>query len=1396
MPLSSPRWTTISESQFPWERDALDYVRERLPDQEPYRAWSIFEFVAEDGSIYEVDLVVLSPAGFFLVEIKSHPGTLEGDVHTWTWKEGSSQRVDDNPLILANQKAKKLASLLRRQAALNRTRLPFLQPIIFCSAPGIRIKLEGLAALNVYERDRGAEAMHSRGIIAALTAAPQPDAPGPRIDTSVPRAIARAMEQAGIRPSNRARRIGDYRLDKLLFQGPSYQDYEATHVALKDVRRRVRLYPVPVGASATERETIRRAAQREFQILEGLHHPGLLRALEYKDHERGAALIFEHDAEAIRLDHYVRQHGPRLSVDQRLTLLRQIAEAVQYAHEKRLVHRALSPQSILVSGSSTLLPRTQILNWQSGYREAAATSTSTPREVTGTSHVELLVEDAALVYVAPEVITGVASPGTHSDVFSLGAIACFLFSGQPPAASSLEMAEKLRETKGLRLSSVVDGAGSELEELIQFSTHPEVSNRLDSASDFVGWLGRVEEELTTPEEDVVVNPMEAKTSDRLRYGFTVKARLGRGSSAVALLVERDGRMQVLKVASDPEDSDRIRAEGEVLRKLRHPHIVAVHDEDLDFDGRAGLLMERAGEETLAKRLTREGPLHLELLQRFGEDLLSVVNYLEEQGIPHRDIKPENIGIATIGRGDRLHLVLFDFSLSRTPAEAITAGTPPYLDPFLKLRRPARWDLHAERFAAAMTLYEMTTGRLPMWSDGGSDPAQTDQEVALDVGLFDADLRDDMVEFFGRALSRDAAKRHDNAEGMLREWRRIFERTEQPRAGTEAGDFEYLRAAVEQASLDTPLAQLGLSTRALNVLDRVNATTVQDLIRLPARQMYAMPGVGSKTRRDVAGAIRILAARFPPEERLPRPASRTTTVPAAPDVTSIDLLAGRLLPSAEKDSIEQRAVRALLGLQEGWENPWPSQTDVSGAVSVARQRVSHVVARARQRWARDTPISRLRADVANLLEANGDVMAVQELAQALLARRGSVHDEPHRTRYARAVARAAVEAERESAEPRFQEYRSGATVLVALNEEAADYALRLGATADRLVDTDPLPSPARVLKELQEIEPPPGARELPPSRLVSVAGAVSEHAAVSSRLDLYPRGMDARKAVHLALGALIGAEQLTPEQVQDRVSGRYPDAERLPARPALDDLLVAAGWDVQWDPSAAAGRGAYVPRPQFPAGVTSETPFPTRYTTSRPPAREVTPEVADARRFEDRLTHAAAHGLFLALKVRPRQLLSAERELSSRFGVARRSIEKMLIDAMKEEAARARINWDAVIRADGAERDSVEWQRLITLVRRAVPIIEQRLVEEPGTLLLVYAGALARYDQLDLIERLRDRVGKPGAPRGAWLLVPADDAQALPVLDGRPIPVITNAEWASIPEPWLQNVHRSSHTSAQ
>ena len=186
------------------------------------------------------------------------------------------------------------------------------------------------------------------GIIDALTRWSADNPPRSRIDRPIAKALTRAMEEAGIRPSQRARKVGDYRLDELLFEGPTYQDWAATHVALEKERARVRIYVVEPGASAEARASIVKAAKREYAVLNGINHPGILRAKGYTEHERGPALIFEYLPSSQRLDHYLAERGDRLTVDDRLDLLRQIAEAVRYAHGKRLFHRALSPQNILV----------------------------------------------------------------------------------------------------------------------------------------------------------------------------------------------------------------------------------------------------------------------------------------------------------------------------------------------------------------------------------------------------------------------------------------------------------------------------------------------------------------------------------------------------------------------------------------------------------------------------------------------------------------------------------------------------------------------------------------------------------------------------------------------------------------------------------------------------------------------------------------------------------------------------------------------------------------------------------------------------------------------------------------------------------------------------------------
>jgi serine/threonine protein kinase len=1402
MPLPQ-NWIVVSESPYPWEREALAFIRQQFPTHEPYRAWSNFEFMAEDGSINEVDLLVCSPQGFFLVEIKSRPGRVSGDAGTWTWDTDGRLLTMDSPVIAANGKAKKLRALLQRQPVWKRKgQLPFLEALVFCAAPDLQCALQGTARYRVCLRDRPRDGAQPErpGMLAALTRRECPGLdPQPKgiCDRPTTKLISQAMEQAGIRASQRARRVGDYALEQLLGEGPGYQDWEATHTRLASVKRRVRIYTVRTGATDEERRTIERAAQREAQLLETLQHPGILRREGFTEHVLGPALIFEHDPLAVRLDHFLTQYRDRLSVEVRLDLLRQMAEVMRFAHDKTVVHRALSPRSILVTDPAGARPRIKVCNWQVGYSQGQAAG-GPGREVSATSHADRLVEDVSTAYMAPEALADAEHTGEHLDVFSLGAIAYHLFAGVPPAANGLELSNRLRETRGLQISAVLNGANEALQFLIQYSTHPDVASRLDSVEDFLRSLDDVEEQLTAPEPAPVEDPARAQKGDLLPGNLIVVRRLGQGACAVALLVERAGQEYVLKVASSLEHNQRLHDEGEVLQQCRHPHIVE-YCELCVLGDRTAILMRRAGQETLGQRLRQEGRLHVDLLQRFGEDLLSVVTYLEDAGIAHRDIKPDNIGVGPMGRSDRLHLMLFDFSLSRTSPDNIHAGTRGYLDPLLPLRRPPRWDLHAERYAAAVTLYELAAGphNLPRWGDGASDPSQLTCEVTIEAELFEADLRDGLTPFFTRALRRNPAERFDNAEEMLQAWRRCFADIAQPGALSDHTEATALRERLAGATLDTPIAVLGLGARAMNALDRANILTVEDLLTVPLRRLQRLRGVGNITRREIAAAVKLLRAQLgdpqPAADLVGKVETTAATEPRDVGSLSVDLLAQRLMrPGARDGATMQRTLRALLGLDPALENPWPSQADVARGLEVTRARIGQLVGTCQQRWAKDSAVTRLRADVMEILPAAGGVMAIGELCEAVLAARGSVQDEPQRTRLAMAVTRAAVEVERLMAEPRFLVRRDDAGVLVATSQALADYAWQLGQCADRLATEDPLAAPARVLQALQAVAFPSGAAELSDTRLIRLAAAASAQAAVSSRQELYPKGMDAARALKLSQGALLGVPVLTVAQVRERVSSRYPEAAPLPDRPALDQLLQQAGLDFEWDITARQGAGGYVSRFRDTTVVSSgSTAVSRRPTMHGPvPVHEITPEIADARQFEERLQRAGRDGAFLVLLVHPRYYQRACEELCRRFPITPIDFEALFLTALRAVAEQARVNWDLVLKTDATPHTG-DWQKLLLLVGRALSRVEAQLCASTTTMLVTYAGVLARYDRLDLLERLRDRVGQRDGLPGLWLLVPG---QHQAMMDGKAVPLLSPGQRATIPESWLHNAHRGERAA--
>ena len=744
--------------------------------------------------------------------------------------------------------------------------------------------------------------------------------------------------------------------------------------------------------------------------------------------------------------------------------------------------------------------------------------------------------------------------------------------------------------------------------------------------------------------------------------------------------------------------------------------------------------------------------------------------------------------------------------------------------------------------------------MPKWGDGASDPSHLQCEATIDGDLFDASLRDNLMEFFTRAFRRNPDERFDNAEAMLDAWRDCFVGIEDPSTLSDHVDEEEVRKLLAIATLDTQIPELGLGTRATNALDRANILTVEDLLSVPMRKLLRLRGVGNKTRREIAASVRILRERLGGGHSsfVIRHSSMVSGLSV--EVTeseqtlaslSVDQFISRITKIGKNEGdTAQKTLLTLLGLWHPTDvkgqrtndqgpmtnDTWLSQAEIAPMVDVTRGRIGQLVGKFQSRWCKDAAVTKMRSDLVEILTTAGGVLAVRELAEALLVARGSVEDDPRRTQYALALARACTEAERTLAEPRFivkrslvsshlslvtghsspandkgqmtndQSTNDRATIVVALTPELASYAIQLGQLADSLALEDPLVPPARVLQRLREVTQPVGTSLLADARLLRLAAAASKNAAVSSRQELYPRGMDAARALKLSQGAIYGVSSLTVAQIRDRVSGRYPEAAPVPDRTALDDLLQAAGFDFQWD-SSGKGGGCYVARIRDVVSITSGSESISRTATSSGSAataqetQEITPEIADARQFEERLERGIKEGSFLALIVNPKCYQRAVTELQNRFPVEVIDVEGLVVETLRDVASKANAKWEALVNAD-AKPGSEPWKKFMVLINRAMPIVESSVVSGQSSvegkksrrsILLIYPGLLARYEQLGLLEKIRDEIGRSGRLHSCWILIPGDN-QAF--IDGKAIPIISPGQKTKIPEQWIRNEHRS------
>ena len=136
-----------------------------------------------------------------------------------------------------------------------------------------------------------------------------------------------------------------------------------------------------------------------------------------------------------------------------------------------------------------------------------------------------------------------------------------------------------------------------------------------------------------------------------------------------------------------------------------------------------------------------------------------------------------------------------------------------------------------------------------------------------------------------------------------------------------------------------------------------------------------------------------------------------------------------------------------------------------------------------------------------------------------------------------------------------------------------------------------------------------------------------------------------------------------------------------------------------------------------------------------------------------------------------------------------SFDDLLFDYLRAEAKELDIDWEIVQRADAADRSSQDWKNLLHLVGLVVPKIEADLVNRGQHILLVHPGLIARYDQMSLLETLRDKVGHDVPCPGAWVLVATDGQNDMPFLDDAEIPLITPGQRAKVSEAWIDNADR-------
>lgn len=1375
------QWESLGQPASPAEAEALDRLRDVVCKSPIAYGWTNVTFVDLHGRTAELDAVVVTPVGVFVIELKGWHGRISGNQQTWrVTSAGGTTRTNPNPLWLTESKAKRLKSLLQDRArnSAERAAVPFIGALVVVHGRDSAVELDDRDAQRILALD-GAGVRWTSDHLLSRFLQTVPTSSRDAIDGPTAKKIRLLMSRAGFVATPKTRMVGQYVIDRsaTLAEGPSWQDLLAAHPDLPGVQRRIRLFDVPPGASEEQRQEIVTGARREYRLTEGLHHDGVVSPMDFVATESGPALIFDHEPDSLPLDQWLAEHEATLDLDGRLALVRSIGEVLRWAHERRLTHRALTPRQVhvLPPQAHRGQPRVRIQDWWTGRRTETSRTTATSLTVhsRGAVDVRSLVEQQDWLYLAPEQHAGHPDlPPIPLDVYGLGALAFLVLTGKPPASSLAELEERIDAVGGLDPTVAAPELPESFAEVVLAATRVIEAERTASVRDVLDQFDLAYERATEPVQEprTQVDPVDAAKGDALDERFLVVARRGTGATGVALEVddlETEQEGLVLKVARDERAAARIDAEAAALARLDHKRVVRLVEGPIDVGGRRAVLLEDAGKETLAGRLATEGRSTIEQLERYGADLLEAVAHLDSRGIFHRDIKPANLGIRPDPSNRRPRLTLFDLSLAAEPLTDLGTGTPDYLDPYLGGPRRKQFDRAAELYAVAVTLFQMATGQMPWWVEGGTRPRGPKDAIGFTADTFEPAVSAGMLGFFTQAFAPDVADRFRTVESMTRAWTAVFADLDAPGQGHD--DVPGPDAAASAATLDTPLTEAGLSPRALSGLRRLGVSTVRDLLARNPVEVNAIGGLGERYRKEIQARIRQWRADL----QAPHPSQAEADIDPTAGVGAVEVVLERLLTSGKRRKGDD-AVRALLDgtsgeqrVDVGW---WPSVADVAVATESSRSDVSDALSAAVVRWTKQPALQDVLDEVFAVLETSGRVATVTEVSTALLRKHGSAAPPDERFRRAVGLVRAAVEVDAAAADPRLAVRRlsrpGGAPrVLLAVEapgpgalsaEALLDLAEALGQAADALLEAgEPVPH-SRAGAVLQSM---PGASGLDADRVLRLAALTSRSAALSAGGELYPRGMSWQVAVRSVLVGL-GLRSIDVAGIRRRVSVRFPEAQEVPGRPVLDAVVEEA-----------------IPGMR-PDGDRFERAEPTTAATALTGRSQTRSQTEPARDVLTALRSSLGSRSAMTLCARPERYDATASALGEAFPeLVTVDVAAELVRAARDLAAEEGAEWATVEQLDAQPPGSQGGAMLRAFLQPAIEARWEQLMASESPLLLLHAGPLLRFGHEGGLARMLDLATRRPAAR--WLLVPRSTSQVAPTLDGHAIPFGAD-RWRDVP----------------